>query len=67
MSNKNRGIIYDMTGQRARVLPIFSAVAYRLVPAGAGPSGGPISNGEPVVDIAHNRAAAGTRSNNSRS
>jgi hypothetical protein len=57
ISNTNRGIIDDMTRRRPRVSPIVVDVAYRVVPLGPGPSGPALSNGQPVVDIAHDCAA----------
>jgi hypothetical protein len=63
ISNKNRGIIDPMIGQRARVLTIFDDVACRVVPPGVGQSGPADSNDESAVGIAPYRSAGATRSN----
>jgi hypothetical protein len=67
MSNKNRGIIDPMVGQRARVPTIFDVVTRRVVPPGVGPSGPAHPNGRPLVDAAHYRTAGATPSNKMRS
>jgi hypothetical protein len=63
MSNTSRGIIDCMIGRRAPEFPIFGAVAYRVVPASAGPSGPSHSNGRPLVEVAHYRTVAAPPSN----